>query len=84
MPSDLLVMSALGATVMGSLLPVGAYRLIVRWMDRRQGAPLPGATQEVLEDMRRRVTELEERQILAQRLLARGRDGVEGGPGRAS
>jgi hypothetical protein len=64
----------------GALFMVGVYRLVVRWIDRRQGTPLPEGTREELEDLRHqvatleelpeRVAELEERLDFAERMLA--------------
>jgi hypothetical protein len=64
----------------GALFMVGVYRLVVRWIDRRQGTPLPEGAREELEDLRHqvatleelpeRVAELEERLDFAERMLA--------------
>ena len=71
----------LGGMAVGALFMVGVYRLVVRWIDRRHGTPLPQGTREELEELRRqvaaveelpeRVSELEERLDFAERLLAR-------------
>ena len=74
----------LGGMAVGALFMVGVYRLVVRWIDRRHGTPLPEGTREELEELRRqvaaveelpeRVSELEERLDFAERLLAQQRE----------
>jgi hypothetical protein len=64
----------------GALFLVGVYKLLVRWMDRRQLAPLSDRAGEEIDDLRRqvaaleelpeRVAELEERLDFAERMLA--------------
>lgn len=80
MPPDLWVLVPLGGMGLGALVLVGLYKLLMRWIDRRQGTPLPEGTQEELEDLRRqvavldelpqRMAELEERLDFAERMLA--------------
>jgi hypothetical protein len=79
-PPDLWVLVPLGGMGMGALFMVGIYKIVTRWIDRRQGRALPEGTREEMEDLRRqvaaldelpqRVAELEERLDFAERMLA--------------
>lgn len=80
MPPDLWVLVPLGGMGVGALFMVGIYKIVTRWIDRRQGTPLPEGSREELDDLRRqvaaldelpqRVAELEERLDFAERMLA--------------
>ncbi|HET7040096.1 MAG TPA: hypothetical protein VFH97_09415 [Gemmatimonadales bacterium] len=79
-PGDVWVLLPLGGMGVGALFLVGAYKIVMRWLDRRHATPLPEGTREELESLRRqvaeldelpqRVAELEERLDFAERMLA--------------
>jgi hypothetical protein len=79
-PPDFVFLIPFGGMAVGALFLIGVYKLIVRWMDRRESGVLPHGVPEELEDLRRqvatlealpgRVAELEERLDFAERMLA--------------
>jgi len=74
----------LGGLAVGALFLVGAYKLLVKWIDRSRADDLPpGLVDEIralraevegVRELHDRLVELEERQDFTERLLARERE----------
>ena len=88
MPPDWVFLVPFGGMATGIVFMVVMYKLIARWIDRRQVGSGASAEElqrlradvEALEGMADRVAELEERVDFAERMLAqRRREGLPGG-----
>jgi hypothetical protein len=81
---ELALLIPLGGMAMGALFLVGAYKLLVKWIDRSRADDLPPGLEDEIRALRTevehvrevhdRLVELEERQDFTERLLAQERD----------
>lgn len=81
-PGALAMLIPIAGMGVGALFMVGAYKLLVRWMDRGRSGDAAGLAEEVarlreevdaLREVNRSVMELEERMDFTERMLAQAK-----------